>query len=236
MTSNKLRPKSSDEGGWLRLDLAAAECRRLTLHGHVPLNAAELDELTAIVEATDAKKAPPWTFVDSYFARSHRYGVSSRLARYPSDKDYTLDLAIFATKTAPPHKVPRTRDLLNVLTRSRSQAELTATLDFYYARKRASSVLRLPLKLANAPMSGSYEMRGVRLSQVDDSGEVHHSILVDSPFDTWTRVEVSLLADAVVSSSYIETSLNSAVRLVQTLFPPVGAHKVVEPQRSGDPQ
>ncbi|MCL4552882.1 MAG: hypothetical protein M1305_04935 [Candidatus Marsarchaeota archaeon] len=209
----------------LHLDLIPVHCSQLILLTQVSLEEPKIDTLREVVKAARQQRDWPWLFGESYEIDDRQYALEAWLR--PKDEVgqelsvYSLEIE-FSIGTVLYRRPAPVRTLFEVVGNSPSTTEIACQAHFHYSEDDGSSLVPLPITTLTGtlPSIGDvrFEIRGLRLTMVDERGDIDYSVVVDRPRNSIFHHNVSFRHPGPVSASVPQVILGRAHDISCSLF------------------
>lgn len=169
----------------LRLDLRQHQCTQLILLGTIALDQSKVEALSQMIKAARQRQEWPWVFGERYRAGGGWYFVETFL--YPARQTGVLNIQmVFSRGKEITPRVAAIAPMLDALSDSETAITVTCNAHFDYAENEGASTVPLPvgsqeaIALPEGPKM-RFQVRGLRITQLDEEGSEDFSIVIDRP-------------------------------------------------------
>lgn len=175
----------STDGTSLHLDLGRRHCTQFLLSGSIMPDQSQMETLSGMVKAARQRQEWPWAFGERYRAGSEWYAVETFL--FPAKQAGALAIqVVFSPGRQLSPRAAAVGPMLEVLSNSDVALTVTCRAHFDYPQDEGISTIPLPFGSPEAVAVPEgpkmrFQVRGLRITQVDEEGSEDFSIVIDRP-------------------------------------------------------
>lgn len=206
----------------LQLDLPRHRCSHIVLFATVAPTPDRIESLRELVRSARQREDWPWAFAEPYRAGDESYLVEALL--FPARQAGRLQVQVeFSSGGRVRRRVPSVLSLISVLSDPETPVDVDCVAHFDYREDEGVSVIPLPVggpgNVALPEGDGKrFEVRGLRITQLDEEGSIDSSVIVDRPTNAEYHHTVAYKRLAVLSIDLPAQLLNRASEISQLFF------------------
>lgn len=210
----------------LQLDLLAHQCSQILLFVIVTPSQDKIESLRELIRSAHQSEDWPWFFGKTYRAGAESY-MNEALV-YPARQAGALQIQIeFSLGGRIRRRAPSLLSLLNVISDPDTSVDVDCVAHFDYREDEGVSVIPLPVggpgNVALPEGAGTrFEVRGLRITQLDAEGSIDSSVIVDRPTNAEYHHTVTCKRSSVVSIDLPSQLLNRASEFSRFFFKVTG--------------
>lgn len=200
----------------LRPNLANAHAEQLTISASLALPEEAISRLHLIVTSVGQAPDMPWLFSEAYSITRNRHGIRASLAPIPGEGKYHFNLVFLAEEIELFPDEPKVSLFLETISTHSSSVRYHCTAQFEYSPEMGESRVAIPLEPLRT--GERIEVRGARVTSVDEQDREKFSIVIDRPTLKNYFHSVTLHADGEVKKESIDHIFRDAVDISRRYF------------------